>query len=186
MLLEGKEGTGKTTILKYYYNEAVRNHNAIVFYVDNTHYSLVNLCWEFIEKIRKIQDNPIIVVFEECDVMITDGQCEATLKMILDGNKSIDNCIFLATTNYIDKIPDALKKRKSRFKYCLNIGGLEDITIIIGIMTFMLSGINTDDEIKVLAKDLKGNTLDEVKQFCMDKIMDLGSYDETPNRIVFT
>jgi SpoVK/Ycf46/Vps4 family AAA+-type ATPase len=32
------------------------------------------------------------------------------LKTILDGNHSMDNCLVFATTNYIDKIPDALKK----------------------------------------------------------------------------
>ena len=177
LLLHGKEGTGKTTILRYYYNQEIENNDALVFYMDCSNHDTLGLCWSLIENIRKVQDNPIVIIFEECDVLITN-HCESTLKMILDGNKSIENCIFLATTNYIDKIPDALKNRKSRFKNCLKIGGLEDVNVIIRIMENMLEGISDKKDIKLMSKKLLNKTLDEVKQFCIDRIMDIETYDE--------
>jgi hypothetical protein len=177
LLLHGKEGTGKTTILRYYYNQEIEKNNALVFYMDCVGHDTLGLCWTLIENIRKVQDNPIVIVFEECDVLITN-HAESVLKMILDGNKSIENCIFLATTNYIDKIPEALKNRKSRFKNCLKIGGLEDVSVIIRIMENMLDGVIDKEFFKPMADKLLNKTLDEVKQFCIDRIMDIESYDE--------
>ena len=60
ILLYGKEGTGKSTILKNYYTDSVIKNNALVFYFTNTDDSSGSLstCWEFIQNIRKIQDNP--------------------------------------------------------------------------------------------------------------------------------
>jgi chromosomal replication initiation ATPase DnaA len=127
VLLYGKEGTGKSTIIKSYAYNVLEKHNGLVFYFTSNQY--VNKCWDFIKKIRAIQDNPIVVVFEEMDMYVqkTSEVPEGYLKTILDGNNSIDNCIILGATNYIDTIPKAIKDRPSRFKYVLNIEGIHSV-----------------------------------------------------------
>lgn len=182
ILLHGIEGTGKSSIIKYYCNHAINKHNAIVFYMlCNT--PCVNICWEFIQAIRGTQDNPIIIVFDEFDNQMKYN--ESYLKTVIDGNMSISNCIFFASTNYLDKIPKAMCERPSRFKYCLNIEGIQGISDIIDIITPILNDILSDDDIKIIANELKGNTIDYIKQFCFDKIMDIKHYGKRKNKIGF-
>jgi SpoVK/Ycf46/Vps4 family AAA+-type ATPase len=186
VLLYGKEGTGKSTILKSYAYKVLENHNGLVFYFTSNQY--VNKCWEFIKKIRAIQDNPIVVIFEEMDMYVqkTSEVPEGYLKTILDGNNSIDNCIILGATNYIDTIPNAIKDRPSRFKYVLNIEGIHSEEEILDILTPMISDICEKAEIKEYAYMLKGETLDSIKQFAMDKIMCLQSYSKNKKSMGFS
>jgi SpoVK/Ycf46/Vps4 family AAA+-type ATPase len=182
VLLYGKEGTGKSTIFKHYANKAVINNNAIVFYVRR---EFINTCWSFIQDIRSIQDNPIVVIFEEVERHIKWESNEGVIKTILDGNLSINNCVFLASTNYIDEIPSAIKNRPSRFKYVLDIEGIQDESEVERILTTMIGDMFTAEEIKLFANDLKGHTLDNIKQFAMDKLMDLKTYKKENKKIGF-
>ena len=142
--------------------------------------------WDFVRKIRAIQKNPIIVVIEEMDGALAEGNStESAFKSYFDGNESIDNCIIFGTTNYIDKIPTALKDRPSRFKYCLEINGIEDESDVYDIMMNMIGDIFEPTEVVDYARELVNSTLDEIKQFCIDKIMDIDSYKVT-KKIGFT
>ena len=181
VLLHGKEGTGKSTIIKYYCDLAIKTHNALVFYVDDLS---INMSWELIKKIRNIQDNPIIVIFEELDQHIRNNG-EGLIKTMLDGNLSINNCIFFGTTNYNDNIPSAIKNRPSRFKYNLNIGGVDNVEDIKNLLSKMLKDRATPEELNTFADGLRGKTLDNIKQFALDKLMDIKTYSNETTKIGF-
>ena len=164
----------------------------MVFYLPKDY---ISYCWEFVEKIRRIQDNLIVVILDEVDQhiynngsnnesivkTILDGN-ESIVKTILDGNSSIDNCIFLAATNYLDKIPEAIRNRPSRFKYVLDIEGIQNESEIVDILLPMIGGLFEHSEITEFALILKGETLDFIKQFALDKIMDLKTYKHNSNK----
>ena len=182
VLLYGNEGTGKSTIIKYYCNLAITKYNAIVFHFVYGGFYL-SKCWEFIQNIRRIQDNPIIVVFDEFDTYVKDH--EAFLKTMIDGNLSISNCLFFAATNYLDRIPQAMTNRPSRFKYCLNIEGVQVLEDVINIITPLLKDFTEEREIKKIANELKGNSLDYIKHYCLDKIMSIQNYEKSKKKIGF-
>jgi hypothetical protein len=173
IMLYGKEGTGKSTIIKNYIDKIVKDHNGIVFYF--TGVEGITSCWEFIKKIRAIQTNPIVVVFEEMDMYVVNNN-EGYLKTIFDGNNAIDNSIIFGSTNYIERIPDAIKNRPSRFKYVLNIEGIQSEEEIYVILENMIGDLFTEDELKEFSLTLKGKSLDFIKQFGIDKIMSLETY----------
>jgi len=182
ILLFGKEGTGKSTIIKYYSSLAISKKHAIVFHM-NCYSPSMSKCWDFIVKIRKIQNNPIVVIFEEFDEHIKNRN-DAVLKTILDGNLSIDNCMFMATTNHISEIPEAIKNRPSRFKYVLNIEGLHDKNDIYIIVEKMIGDLFSKEDIDTFVNELIGQPLDFIKQFCIDKIMKLNSYTHNKKKQV--
>jgi len=182
VLLHGKEGSGKSTILKYYANKAVVEHDAIVFYIRREN---INNCWKFIQDIRSIQNNPIIIFFEEIEQHIAWEYNEGIIKTILDGNMSINNCILFATTNYLEKIPNAIKNRPSRFKYVLDIEGIQDEEEVKQVLEVMIGDMFTPKEMDEFVNELKGQTLDNIKQFAMDKLMDLKTYAKKEKRLGF-
>ena len=180
VLLYGKEGTGKSSIIKHYSDLAIKEHNALVFHMvfNGTEFSQ---CWNFIQAVRDIQDNPIIVVFDEFDQQMEKN--EAFLKTVIDGNMSISNCIFFAATNYIDRIPTAMSERPSRFKYSINIKGIESQADVKEVIQYFLKDMINDKEINSIAKELVGETLDVIKNHCVDKIMNLQHYGKNRKKI---
>jgi len=183
ILLYGIEGTGKSTILKRYYCDAIEKHEAIVFFIND--YEFLQKCWQFVMDVRAIQDNPFIVIFEEMDSIFPFNGKESYLKMAMDGSLSINNCIYLGTTNYIDRIPSAIKDRPSRFKYKFNIEGIQEETAVKNIITELIGDIITADELDSMVQDLKGQTIDVIKHKCFDKIMDLKNHTYGKRKIGF-
>lgn len=181
ILLYGKEGTGKTTIIKHYANKMVDEQEALVFYLSNPSY--LKDIWNFVVNVRAIQSNPIVIIMEEMDTFIHDRK-EGYLKVMFDGHESINNCLFMATTNYIDSIPEAMKNRPSRFKYVMQIEGINKEDVIFDILTSMIGDMFDGTEIVDFANELKGSTLDFIKQFALDKIMNLDSYNKKRKKTI--
>jgi len=174
ILLHGKQGCGKSTIMKHYYKRSVEKNKSIVFHMGTMNPGGFQGHWGFMSRIREIQNNPIVAIADEIDSMFSfgGGDGEGVVKNSLDGTGSIDNCIILAATNYLSKIPDAVT-RPSRFKYIIEMKGVEDEEDIFNITFNMLKETMSEEEVRGFSEELKGKTLDEIKHFCIDKIMDL-------------
>lgn len=183
ILLYGKEGTGKTTITNYYCNKLIEEVSAIVLRIKYSGYRISEVI-DFVNNVRSIQDNLIIVVFDEFDEFVQEGK-EGLIKTFLDGSSSTNNTIFLAMTNYIERIPDSIKNRPSRFKYQIEIEGIQSNIEIKSIMMKMIGDILPEETIGKYAVDLQGQTLDSIKQFCLDKIMDITTYSGSKSKIGF-
>lgn len=185
LLLYGKQGTGKTSMLKRYFTDIVESQNGIVFNVVS--FATFQNTWNFIKDIRKIQDNPIVVFMDEFEELVdprVHGD-EATFKKASDGFNSIDNCFFMMATNYIEKVPETIKDRPSRVKYCIEVGGVEDVTKIEKFLTDSFNKIDMEVDFKDDLNSLKGSTLDELKQYVLDKIMDIKSEINKQSKIGF-
>ena len=182
ILLHGSEGTGKTTILQHYCNKFIEENNSIVFYMNCIDYRALKACLSFVKDIRNIQDNNIIIIFEEFDDY---EDYESELKVFLDGYKSIDDCIVFATTNYLDKIPDAIKNRPSRFKYLLKIEGIQNKEIIKEVLLNMIGDLYDSEQINLYVNECHGKSIDFIKQFCLDKIMNLNTYSKQVKKLGF-
>lgn len=115
VLLYGPPGTGKTSTVQLLAKE-VENIGGISVYLNNPDY------FSGLKVLREIEpDKPIVVILEDIDSLI-DDYGESDVLSLLDGEMQLDNIVFVATTNYINKLPGRIKNRPSRFDYLRQIG----------------------------------------------------------------
>jgi SpoVK/Ycf46/Vps4 family AAA+-type ATPase len=169
ILTHGRQGTGKTSLLNYIATSLMEKADAIIFICNDQ--STLGGGIRLANMVREIQDNPIVFVADEFDQYA--AKAEAAMKIFLDGSNSIDNMLFLAATNYIEKIPKTLSDRPSRFKVVEEISGIEDKKLIRRIITDISSridpGLFTADEVEEVVKVNTNLTMDEIKHICLDK-----------------
>ena len=116
VLLYGPAGSGKTSTLQLITKKVV-DRGGIAVYVKNPTQTAQGL-----EMLRKIEPTrPIIVLVEDLDA-IQQAYGEADMLALLDGDLQIDNVVFIATTNYPEKLDKRMVNRPSRFDIVRKIG----------------------------------------------------------------
>lgn len=174
VLLHGIQGSGKTSVINYICKNLVDHYNAIVFRIDNA--SSLEASWSLGEEIRKIQSNPLIFIMDEFDQYCTKNS-EAYIKSILDGNRSIDNSIILGATNYLDRIPDTIKNRPSRFRIVRKVERISSKDVIRKIISnqnaLVKDGFLSEKDIDDIVNSIDAATVDEIKNILLDKLMNL-------------
>ncbi len=178
MILYGPPGTGKTCTAFLIMQEAVSSYNAVS--LDCTGYN-VNYIIHFIEEIRKIQDNPLIIFVDEFDSAIKKEE-EAYLTF-LDGINSHENLIVVGCTNNINEIPERIKYRPSRIKYNIEIKSFP----MEVYKQFIYEKMNAIEEKELskfayIAED-KGLTLDELKHVIIDHKIENIDIEEAINNV---
>lgn len=117
ILMYGPPGTGKSSIINLLINQVVTKYNGIVLNVEDidTYISMAH-------NIRCLEpDKPILTIIEDLDSFIMYNSVKKFLN-VLDGNMQVDNVVYLATTNYLERLEDRIKNRPSRFDTRIEIG----------------------------------------------------------------
>lgn len=152
ILLYGQPGCGKSGIIHVCIKDLINNYNGIVINVTNEDSMYMYI--EFIETIRKIEpERPIIVLLEDIDALIQDHSSNVSkLLNILDGIKQIDNVVYIATTNYPERLEERISNRPSRFDRRFEIS-LPDANIRRAFIQAKAKGYDIDIETWVKATD---------------------------------
>src|SRR3990167_6195810 len=116
ILLYGPPGTGKTSVVNQIINLAVKKDMIIL---NDTGPNWIREAAKSIREIEKV-NRPIMVIWEEFESWIDN--CEDDILSLLDGISQINNIVYLATTNYIHKIPERIRNRPSRFADVVEVG----------------------------------------------------------------
>lgn len=112
-LLHGAPGTGKTCIVNRIVRDVV-NSKGIVLYADDVDLLRIGLL-----TLSDTQpDDLVMVIFEEFDKLAK--RSESDLLTILDGQEQKSNVMYLATTNYLERIPKRLY-RPGRFSSVIEV-----------------------------------------------------------------
>jgi SpoVK/Ycf46/Vps4 family AAA+-type ATPase len=150
ILLYGPPGSGKSSLIQLLVRDLIENQKGILLSIDGR--EELEYYPEFIKGIFKAIEpgTPIITIVEDIDGYLNHGDKggESTLLQILDGVNQYDKNITIGTTNYLDKLPDRIKNRPSRFdkKYLVDLPSAIDRKFYL--------------EHKVKKKDLKVIDLD--------------------------
>lgn len=158
VLLYGPPGTGKTSTVVEIAKEFVKRHNGIVLLNCRT-----GFISHFIKAYRQVDPTRLfLVTLEEIDGRIDDGE-ETTLLNLLDGEDSLDNTIYLATTNYIQNMPPRFKNRPSRFASVIEIGYPSEQVRKAFLDKKLLPRDHERIDTSMLAKATDGFTVDHLK-----------------------
>lgn len=116
LLLWGPPGSGKTCTIKLAIQELIKRNGIVVKFCHPAIFS------EGMRIFREIQPNtPVIVLMEDIDAIIEHFN-ESEVINILDGVDMIQKVVFLATTNYPEKLGPRILNRPSRFDKRFKIG----------------------------------------------------------------
>ena len=110
VLFYGPPGSGKTATLTLLAKELIKEYGGAVFVCQS-----VELLTHLLQKLRQIEpQRPLIVELEDIDEIISN-QGEHGILALLDGEMQIDNVVFIATTNYPDRLGARIVNRPARF-----------------------------------------------------------------------
>ncbi len=112
-LLYGPPGSGKTCTINRIMEKVVGDGGIVLF---NPHPRLVKQAFAALDMLQP--ETRIMVVFEELDELLK--QHESELLNLLDGQIQKSNVIYMATTNFIDKIPTRIR-RPGRFASVIEV-----------------------------------------------------------------
>lgn len=113
-LLYGPPGTGKTSLGLMVARRFIGDADGVVFHVPNSGClaALVNI-------IRDVEPGrPCMFLMEEADSFVND----TTALSILDGEQSLAGAVFVAMTNYKEKMPPRIANRPGRFDRVVYVG----------------------------------------------------------------
>jgi len=116
ILLWGPPGSGKTSTVQQVSQQIVNLGGLTVYCV------CPEITARGLELMRRIEpDRQIVVIFEDIDAIVQQYG-ESDLLALLDGELSIDNVVFIATTNYPGRLDKRFINRPSRFDEIIKIG----------------------------------------------------------------
>lgn len=121
VLMWGPPGSGKTSCLQVVAARVIEQ-GGIAVYVEHP-----TLAASGLKILRHVEPTrPILVMLEDIDSII-DTYGESTLLALMDGELQIDNVVFVATTNYPERLDKRFINRPSRFDLVKKIGMPTDI-----------------------------------------------------------
>lgn len=135
VVLAGPPGTGKTVHVKCLINDVIANGGSVIVVEGLSDYNwTLNEVYEIAKTLQ-----PSIVILEDIDTITHNRDDEGSMSpmsvlqdliSILDGSKTLDGVITLATSNYKDRLDRALASRPGRFDVIYDFGFPDEETKI--------------------------------------------------------
>lgn len=160
--LYGPPGTGKTSLSYMILADLQKKYNAICVEITNCD---INYVVSVMSEIRKAQKNPFIIFCDEWDLWAARNTNWLTF---LDGSLSIDGCVFIGCTNYIEKIPKTISYRRSRIKEIIEVKALP-VEVYRDYISTTIATLSSTEVTKIAYfAEEAGLTIDELKNCLID------------------
>lgn len=176
VMLWGPPGSGKSVTINLLMKELI-NAGGIVLLCGHPDYMEVML-----QRIRQMEaDRPIIVVLEDVDEII-DKHGEHSILSMLDGENQIANVVYLATTNYPERLGARIVNRPSRFDERIFVGMPSEVARR-AYLKFATKDQMTEQDLDKWTKDTKNFSIAHLRElvaaaYCLEQ-----PYEEVVKRL---
>lgn len=176
ILLYGDPGCGKSGILQLCMKHIIKDLSGIVINVKDE--DTVRGYLEVIGKLRQIEpERPIIVIIEDIDGIAAEGSyVTSQLLNMLDGIKQIENVVYIATTNYPEKLAERITNRPSRFDRRYYIAPPSSEVR----MSYLKNKLGSEAEIdfNIWVKDTEGMSISHLKELFISVFLLDNKYED--------
>lgn len=166
ILLHGKPGTGKSVTALLAARKLVEHKDAVVIYNPVPEHFKVAL--EIFKE--ELKNRLVCIVLEEFETMYEESS--QLVLSLLDGDAQLENLITIACTNYIERLPERIKSRPSRFSTVLEVGPPNAEIRRIFISSKLQE--HDKDKLEALVDSTEGFTIDQIK----DVILSVCVYEQ--------
>lgn len=174
MLMYGPPGTGKTSLINLLIDRIIAAYKGIVLNMED-----IDTFIPMVNNIRALEpDTPLLAVIEDLDGFLSYNSTKRFLNL-LDGNLQVDNIVYLATTNYLERIEDRIKNRPSRFDRRYYVGYPSDEARRF----YLKAKLKEDDlekfDLESWVRDTEGFTFSHLKELIVSVVVMDNDYKET-------
>ncbi len=116
ILLHGKQGTGKSSLINLIVTSLINDLGGIVLTIKSRD-DLSNYASFMPQYFKVIEPNrPVVTIIEDLDGLLEySSEAESMLLNMLDGLEQMEKTVYIATTNYPEKLKARILNRPSRF-----------------------------------------------------------------------
>lgn len=116
VLMVGPQGSGKTATVAQLIGLIIDQHDGLAVFLDSPELAAAGL-----QMLRRIEpDRPVVCILEDIDALIK-RHGESEYLALLDGESQIDRVVFVATTNYPERLDKRITNRPSRFDLVIEV-----------------------------------------------------------------
>jgi energy-coupling factor transporter ATP-binding protein EcfA2 len=181
VLLYGDPGCGKSGILQLCMKHIINELSGIVINIKDE--DSVRGYADIIPKLRQIEPNrPLVVIIEDIDSIASESSyITSQLLNMLDGVKQIENVVYIATTNYPEKLEERITNRPARFdrRYYISPPTKEVR------MSYLKNKIGDDLEVDfdLWVKDTDGMSMSHLKELFISVFLLDNTYEDAINNL---
>jgi len=164
IIVFGPPGNGKSMMMQLIIKNLIEKREGIILTLDTV--AAVENFIAFAGTFRQVEPKrPLVVIMEDIDNVVEAGHnILSALMNILDGVNQIDNVVYLATTNYPEKLQERISNRPSRFDRKYEIGYPNKDVRMAYIKGKMKPEDQKKQDIDKWATDTEGFSLSHIKE----------------------
>ncbi len=179
ILLHGPPGNGKSYLIQVLARHMINEMKGIVLNLkDHQGIELfLNYAGPVIRTIER--DRPIIVLMEDIDNILEYSNSTLTkILNILDGLKQINKVVYIATTNYPEKLQERISNRPSRFDRKVRIGPPDAAVREYYIRHKLKKEDIKKIDVKLWVEETEGLSISHIKELIVSTIILGMSFEE--------